>query len=67
MPPRRLCYPPPVTIGEQPVDALLAAIGARTPTPGGGAVAGLTLAIGAATGAMVVSYSEGRAALAPPT
>jgi len=53
-----------VTIGEQSVDALLAAIAGRTPTPGGGAVAGLTLAIGAATGSMVLSYSEGKASLA---
>lgn len=53
-----------MTIGEQSVDALLAAIAGRTPTPGGGAVAGLTLAIGAATGSMVLSYSEGKASLA---
>ena len=64
MPVRGLCYAPPVTIGSHSIDALLADLGARTPTPGGGAVAGLTLAIGAATGAMVVSYSEGKKSLA---
>jgi len=46
------------------VDALLDAVGARTPVPGGGAVAALTMALGVALGRMVVVYSEGKKSLA---
>jgi formiminotetrahydrofolate cyclodeaminase len=54
----------PPALDSLSVNELLAAIAARRPVPGGGAVAGLVHAIGAALGGMVVAYSEGRAALA---
>jgi formiminotetrahydrofolate cyclodeaminase len=41
----------------------LGAIGAKTPTPGGGAVASATGALGAALGSMVVAYSVGKKSL----
>ena len=47
-----------------PVGDLLAALGEKSPTPGGGAVAALTGAIGAALGLMVVNYSVGKKSLA---
>ncbi|MCP3906271.1 MAG: cyclodeaminase/cyclohydrolase family protein [Planctomycetes bacterium] len=43
---------------------LLSSIAAKAPTPGGGAVAALTAALGAALGRMVLAYSEGRKSLA---
>lgn len=43
---------------------VLDGIAAKRPVPGGGAVAGLVHAIGAALGGMVVAYSEGRASMA---
>jgi formiminotetrahydrofolate cyclodeaminase len=43
---------------------LLAAIAAKTPTPGGGSVACMTAALAAALAEMVVNYSIGRKALA---
>ena len=46
------------------VRELLDSIGAKTPTPGGGAVASITAALGAALGMMVVNYSIGRKSLA---
>jgi len=46
------------------VRELLASVGAKTPTPGGGAVASITTALGAALGLMVVNYSVGRRSLA---
>ncbi len=46
------------TFGE-----LLSQIAAKTPAPGGGAVAGATGALGAALGSMVVAYSLGRKSL----
>ena len=53
-----------MTIGAQSIDAFLESLGQKTPTPGGGAVAGVTAAIGAALGRMVVSYSLGKTSLA---
>lgn len=53
-----------MTLSDQTVDALLDSIGAKTPVPGGGAVAALTMALGAALARMVVSYSEGKKKLA---
>lgn len=47
------------TVGE-----LLAAIAAKTPAPGGGAVASLTAALAAALAEMVVNYSHGKKTLA---
>jgi formiminotetrahydrofolate cyclodeaminase len=38
----------------------LAALADRTPTPGGGAVAGVTLALAAALGEMVIAYTLGK-------
>lgn len=48
-----------------PFGAMLEAIAAKTPTPGGGAVACATGALAAATAGMVVSYSVGKKDLAP--
>lgn len=53
-----------MTLESMTVDDLLSAIGARTPTPGGGAVASLTAAIGIALARMVLGYSEGKKKLA---
>ncbi len=44
---------------------LLEQLAARTPTPGGGAVASVAAAIGAALGGMVLAYSIGKKSLAP--
>lgn len=49
-----------MALQQQTVDSLLEAIGARTPTPGGGAVASLVGAIGAALGRMALAYSINR-------
>lgn len=40
---------------DQTLEALLEAIGARTPSPGGGAVASITGALGAALGRMAIA------------
>jgi len=53
-----------MTIKNEEVGAFLDSLGAKTPTPGGGAVAGLTAALGIALGRMVLSFSEGRKSLA---
>lgn len=45
---------------DQTLEALLEAIGARTPSPGGGAVASITGALGAALGRMAIAYSINR-------
>lgn len=42
------------------VGEMLAAVGAKQPAPGGGAVASLTAALAAALGEMVVNYSRGK-------
>jgi formiminotetrahydrofolate cyclodeaminase len=52
-----------VNLETQPVGELLAAIASKTPAPGGGAVAALTAALGAALGRMVLAYSEGKKSL----
>lgn len=46
------------------VKDLLTSIGAQSPTPGGGAVASVTAALGAALAQMVVRYSQGKKKLA---
>lgn len=51
-------------LGAMKVEELLAATAAKTPTPGGGAVAGATGALACAVGGMVVSYSVGKKDLA---
>lgn len=53
-----------MTLARMKIDDALAALGSKSPTPGGGAVAGLTGAIAASTGRMVVAYSQGKASLA---
>lgn len=52
------------TLGAYRFDELLAATAAKTPTPGGGAIAGATGALACATAGMVVSYSVGKKDLA---
>lgn len=52
------------SFAEQTFSDFLASIGAKTPTPGGGAVASAVGALGAALGSMVVSYSAGKKSLA---
>ena len=54
-------------IGQESVENLLAAIAAKTPTPGGGAVAAITSALAAALGQMVVNYSCSKPSLADHT
>lgn len=51
-------------LGALPLSSLLEAIAAKTPTPGGGAVACAVGALAAATAGMVVSYSVGKKDLA---
>jgi len=46
-------------IGERTVTALLEAIAARQPTPGGGAVAAVTVSLASALGEMVLRYRPG--------
>ncbi|MHC4947982.1 MAG: cyclodeaminase/cyclohydrolase family protein [Planctomycetota bacterium] len=53
-----------MTMTDQPVGAFLDALAAKRPVPGGGAVASLVAALGAALGRMVVAYSAGKPALA---
>ena len=49
---------------DHSVGELLDAIGAKVPTPGGGAVASLIGAIAAALAQMVVNYSKGKTSFA---
>jgi formiminotetrahydrofolate cyclodeaminase len=51
------------SLGSTPLGALLDQIAAKTPSPGGGAVACSTGALAAALAQMVVSYSRGKKAL----
>jgi formiminotetrahydrofolate cyclodeaminase len=53
-----------MTLRDRTLEAILDALGDRTPAPGGGAVAGVAVALGAATARMVVSWSVGRPTLA---
>ena len=52
------------TLAEHTLDALLSSLAAKQPVPGGGAVAGVTTALSASLGGMVVAYSLGKPALA---
>lgn len=54
-----LAVPAISSITQLPVAEFLDALGAKTPTPGGGAAAGVTGAIGAALAAMVVRFTIG--------
>lgn len=49
---------------QQTIGVFLEAIGGRSPTPGGGAVAPIVAALGSALGQMVVAYSVDRKSLA---
>lgn len=49
---------------NQPLHALIESIAAKTPTPGGGAVASITAALASALGRMVVNYSVEKKSLA---
>ncbi|MBL9119814.1 MAG: cyclodeaminase/cyclohydrolase family protein [Phycisphaerae bacterium] len=51
-------------IGQMTVRDFCTALSAKTPTPGGGAVAGVTAAHAASLVAMVVEYSRGKASFA---
>ena len=53
-----------MSLTDLTLDDALEAIGAKTPTPGGGAVASITAALGAALARMVVNYSLGKPKLA---
>lgn len=53
-----------MSIERQTVGDLLSGIAAKQPTPGGGAVAGVTLALAASLGEMVLNYSIGKKSLA---
>jgi formiminotetrahydrofolate cyclodeaminase len=53
-----------VRLDELTVRQLLDSIAAKTPTPGGGAVAAITAALSAAIAQMVVNYSLGKKSLA---
>ncbi len=53
-----------MTFRDQTIDQFLIDLAAKQPTPGGGAVAGLCGAVGAALAQMVVSYSLGKKNLA---
>lgn len=49
-----------MALQDQTVESLLEAVAARTPTPGGGAVASLVGSLGAALGRMALAYSINR-------
>jgi formiminotetrahydrofolate cyclodeaminase len=57
--------PPPASLdlASMPFGTLLDAIAAKTPTPGGGAVASAVGALGAALGSMILAYSVDRKSL----
>jgi formiminotetrahydrofolate cyclodeaminase len=46
-------------LGERPLAGLVAALAARSPTPGGGAAAAAAAALGMAAGAMAARYTTG--------
>ena len=52
------------TLHETTIERFLTDLAARTPVPGGGAVAGLVTATAASLGGMVVAWSLGKASLA---
>ncbi len=51
-------------LADQTLESLLQSLAAKQPVPGGGAVAGITTALSASLGAMVVAYSLGKPSLA---
>lgn len=54
-----------MSFGDQTINEFLDSLAARTPTPGGGAVAALAGALGCALGRMVAEYSKPKQADAP--
>lgn len=52
-----------MSTAEETIENLLGAIAAKSPTPGGGAVAAITSAFAAALGRMVVDYSRSKESL----
>ncbi len=56
--------PASVELASMPIGVFLSALGAKSPTPGGGAVAAMTGATGAALARMEVRYSLGKKNLA---
>lgn len=52
------------SFGEMSVDEFLVAVGSKTPTPGGGAVASAVGALGSSLAQMVLNYSIGKKSLA---
>lgn len=54
----------PTSLGHWSIDQFLDQLGAKQPTPGGGAAASVAGAVGTALGQMVLAYSLGRKALA---
>ena len=57
--------PPPTSLRSLPLGDFLNSIAAKTPAPGGGAVASATAALAASLGQMVVAFSLGKKSLAP--
>ena len=53
-----------MALADTSIGSFLDALASKTPAPGGGAVAGLCGAVGAALGSMVVEYSKGKKSLA---
>lgn len=51
----------PAHLGEMTVAGFLEALASKSPTPGGGAAAAVTLAQAAALGSMVIAYTQGKA------
>lgn len=54
---------PQGSLGSMPFASLIEQLGAKSPTPGGGAAAAMTLATAAALGQMVLNYSIGKRSL----
>jgi formiminotetrahydrofolate cyclodeaminase len=50
----------PASLGDMTLAGYLAALASRSPTPGGGAAAAVSLAQAAALGSMVIAYSRGK-------
>ena len=51
----------PANLGEMTVAGFLESLASKSPTPGGGAAAAVTLAQAAALGSMVIAYTHGKA------
>lgn len=63
--PTRAVEVPDGGIGALPLGAILSALAAKSPAPGGGAVAGVAGALSASLAGMVLAYSKGKKDLAP--